>query len=34
MRFGFLFQRYEDEYFWWEIVILVRRCRLTLAIRS
>jgi len=24
-RFGFLFRRYEDEFFWWEIVILGRK---------
>ena len=24
-RFGFLFRRYEDEYFWWEVVILSRK---------
>jgi len=24
-RFGFLFRRYEDEWFWWELVILARK---------
>ena len=24
-RFGFMFRRYEDEWFWWELVILGRK---------